>query len=61
MSAKCEAVRDIVPMHGPDLADTVAIWQLEVAALCEGVAHSGMLLARHHIASAGVFFFGGQS
>ena len=35
--------------------------QLEVASLREGVSHSGMLITGHHIASVGLFFFGGES
>jgi hypothetical protein len=61
MLAKCKSIRDIVPMHRLNIADEIAMLQLEVASLREGISHSGMLITGHHIASAGLFFFGGES
>src|SRR5262245_21213245 len=60
MLVKCRAVRDIVPVHSSNLSDEVAMLQLEVAALKHGHRHDGMLIGRHHTASAGFFFRGGQ-
>lgn len=61
MLAKCKSIRDIVPMHRLNIADEIAMLQLEIASLREGVSHSGMLITGHHIASAGLFLFGGES
>jgi hypothetical protein len=61
MLAKCKSVRDIVPMQRLNIADEIAMLQLDIASLREGVSHSGMLITGHHIASAGLFFFGGES
>jgi len=58
--SKCKAVRDIVPMHSPNIIDDISMLQLDVAALKSGERHEGMLIARHHIASAGFVFRGGQ-
>jgi hypothetical protein len=57
MLGKCMAVRDIVPVRQPNIADQIAMLQLEVASLREGVPHGGMMMMSHHIASAGLFFF----
>lgn len=58
---KIRAVRDIGFMSGPTLADELAmIWQ-DLAAIREGRAHDGMLIARHHIGTAAIFIKGGQS
>ena len=61
MLIKCKSVRDVVPMHKLNLDDQIAMLQMEVASLREGTPHSGMLVTHHHIASAGVFLFGGES
>jgi len=61
MLIKCKSIRDIVSVYKPNIADEIAMLQLEVASLREGISHSGMLIASHHIASAGLFFFGGES
>lgn len=58
---KCKAIRDIVPLPGQNLADAIAMLEVEVISLRDGVPHDGMVMARHHIASAGFFFFGGQT
>jgi hypothetical protein len=60
MLAKCRAVRDIVPHHNYNLDDQVAMIQLEIAALKAGHPHRGMMIGRHHTATAGFFFRGGQ-
>jgi hypothetical protein len=52
---KSRAVRDIVPYPGPNLDDTVAMLQLEVASLRGGHEHDGFLTAKPHIGTAAVF------
>jgi hypothetical protein len=52
---KSQAVRDIVPLSEPNLDDTVAMLQLEVASLRSGHAHDGVLTAKPHIGTAAVF------
>lgn len=55
---KIRAVRDIGFISGPTLADELAmIWQ-DLAAIREGRAHDGMLIARHHIGTAAIFIKG---
>jgi len=56
---KSQAVRDIVVTPGPSLDDTLAVIQLDIAALKESRAHSGILYAPFHIATGGVFLAGG--
>lgn len=52
---KSRAVRDIVTTPEPNLDDTVAMLQLEVASLRSGHQHDGFLTAKHHIGTAAVF------
>ena len=58
---KCQAVRDIVPMHAPNLADDIAMMHLEITSIRSGNAHSGIMRTPHHIATAGLVLFGGTS
>lgn len=59
--AKCRAVRDIVTVKRPNMADDLAMLQLEVASLLHGEEHSGMVIAGHHIATGAIALFGGQT
>lgn len=59
--AKSRAVRDIMSMSGPTLADDLAMLWQELAALREGREHDGMLITKHHIGTAAIFIKGGQS
>lgn len=58
---KCKAVRDIVPHKEPSLDDDIAMLQLEVAALKDGVRHEGMMISNAHIATAAMFLRGGKT
>jgi hypothetical protein len=58
---KCKAVRDIVLSKEPSLADDVAMLQLDVAAMKQGVSHEGMLIPNHHIGTTAMFLRGGKS
>lgn len=58
---KCRSIRNIVLLNQPNLADDIAMLQLEVASLAHGVEHSGMIIAGHHIATGAVVLFGGQA
>ncbi|MDP9414857.1 MAG: hypothetical protein M3Q08_12410 [Pseudomonadota bacterium] len=57
---KSQAVRDVVPYPGPNLDDTVAMLQLEVASLRAGRDHDGFLTAKPHIGTAAVFLARGS-
>lgn len=41
MLVKCRAVRDIVPMHSPNIIDDISMLQLDVASLKTGERHEG--------------------
>ena len=58
---KCRSVRDIVSVHAPNLADDIAMLQLQVRALEEDLQHDGVLITRPHIGTAAFIFCGGQS
>ncbi len=58
---KCEAVRNIVPTHAPNIADKVARIEVELHALQHNRGHDGILLSQPHTATAGFFFFGGSN
>lgn len=58
---KCRAVRDIVTVTKPNLADDVAMLQLEIGSLMHSEQHSGMMIAGHHIATGAIALFGGQT
>jgi hypothetical protein len=58
---KCRQIRDIVPVHAPNIADDIAVLQLDLQALKHGLEHQGMLLTKPHIATAAFVFLGGQS
>lgn len=58
---KCEAVRNIVPMKKPNLADDIAMLQLEVASLRQNKEHAGMIIKGHHIATAAIMLYGGKT
>jgi hypothetical protein len=58
---KCRQVRDIVTVQAPNIADEIAMLQLDVHALKGGREHEGMLLSKPHIATAAFVFLGGQS
>ena len=57
---KSQAIRDILPYPGPNLDDTVAMLQLEVASLRSGHGHDGFLTSKPHIGTAAVFLDGGS-
>lgn len=57
---KSRAVRDIVPMSQPTLDDALAMLQLDVWSLREGVSHHGILRSSPHIGTAAVFLRGGR-
>jgi hypothetical protein len=59
--SKSRAVRDIVPWHEPTLEDTVIKLAIEIEALRTGTAHSGLLIAPHHIGTAAIFLNGGAN
>lgn len=59
--AKSQSVNDIILMQGPNLADDIAMLQLEVASLREGLTNEGMLLNQHRIATSAIILHGGQS
>jgi hypothetical protein len=52
---KSQAVRDILAYPEPNLEDTIAMLQLEVASLRSGDAHDGFLTSKHHIGTVAVF------
>ena len=58
---KCRAVRDIVLHRKPNLADDIAMLQLEVASLISGEEHSGMVITGHHVATGAIVLYGGQT
>src|SRR5918997_2811884 len=58
---KRRTVRNIVLVKKPNLADDVAMLQLEVAALVHGREHSGMVIANHHIATGAIAIRGGHA
>jgi hypothetical protein len=58
---KCQAVRNIVPMKKPNLADDIAMLELEVASLRQNKEHGGMLIKGHHIATAAIMLYGGNT
>jgi hypothetical protein len=59
--SKCEAARNIIVSKRPNLADDIAMLQLEVESLRTGQQHRGMVLKPHHIATGAIVFFGGAS
>jgi hypothetical protein len=58
---KCRSVRDIIPMYGSNLTDTLASFEQEIAALKMNSDHGGMIIVPHHIGTAAVFLKGGQT
>ncbi len=57
---KCGAIRRISMFKKPDLADDIAVLQLNVASLKSGQQHQGMVITPHHIATSAIIFYGGQ-
>jgi hypothetical protein len=58
---KCRQVRGIMTVPAPNMADEIAMLQLDVYAMKHGRTHEGMVLAKPHIATAAFVFLGGQS
>jgi uncharacterized protein DUF6602 len=57
---KCEAVKDIIMMKEPSLADEIAMLQLDVSALKANQNHEGMMICNPHISTAAMFLRGGH-
>ena len=57
---KCRSVRDIIPMHTTNLADDIAMLQMQVHALGEGLLHEGMLINKPRVGTGAFIFAGGQ-
>jgi len=58
---KCAAVQSIMTLPTPNLADTIAMLQLDVAALKAGQEHDGILHFRRHIGTTAVVLSGGAT
>lgn len=58
---KCRAIRRIYTVKKPNLADDVAMLELEVASLKTGQLYQGMVIKSHHIATSAIVFYGGQT
>lgn len=58
---KSRSVRDIVPMPGLNMVDSINMLRLEVASIRTGRPHDGILKSGPHIATSALFFRGGQA
>ena len=58
---KCRSVREIVPFRAPTMADDMAMVNLRLHALENGLQHDGMLISKPHIGTAAIFIRGGQT
>lgn len=58
---KCRSVRDIVPARAPTTEDEIAIINLRLHAIENGLQHDGMIISPPHIGTAAVFIRGGQT
>lgn len=57
---KCRSVRDIVPMRDLTLADELAMINLRLYAIENGLQHHGIMTSRPHIGTVAIFIRGGQ-
>lgn len=58
---KCRSVRDIVPGRSPTLDDEIAMINLRLHAIENGLEHDGMLISHPHIGTAAIFIRGGHA
>ena len=58
---KVASIRSLILSYRPNLDSAVSMLQLDVAALKEGVGHSGMLYVQHRIGTAAIFLSGGAN
>jgi hypothetical protein len=58
---KCRSVRTIVPFRAPTMEDEIALINLRLAALEDGIGQEGMLISKPHIGTAAIFIRGGQA
>jgi hypothetical protein len=56
---KCHALHSLIGFSKPSLADDIAMLQLDVAGLKQGLTHSGILSLKPRIATGAIFLFGG--
>jgi len=58
---KSEAVRNIISMSGPDMADEIDFLRQQLYAFMSGKEFNGVLIKKHHIATAAIIYKGGNT